>query len=82
MIIEGMHYNENCECENCKMVSKNMKIINMKTKRQQKEEAWEKYQAIKDQALEEYNEIEKQAYKEFRAKCKAIDEQVEDKDNK
>jgi len=30
MIIEGMHYNENCECENCKMVSKNMKIINMR----------------------------------------------------
>ena len=31
MIIEGMHYNENCECESCTTVSKKPKQIGSMT---------------------------------------------------
>jgi len=65
----------------------------MKTKQQQKDEAWEEYLAISEPAIKEYKSIpnpawekfEKyeaiisQARKKYLAKCKAIDEQLEDK---
>ena len=48
-------------------------------KQEQKDEAWEKYEAIKDPALEKCKATTDQALEEYYAKCKKIDEQVEDK---
>lgn len=49
----------------------------MKTKEQQKDEAWETYKAIKDPAHEAYEAIENPAYDAYQAKCREIDAQDE-----
>jgi len=49
------------------------------TKKEQKDQAWEEYLAIIDPAWEEYLAIIDLERKKYEAKCKEIDEQVEDK---
>jgi len=47
MIIEGMHYNENCECESCKTVSKKPKQIGSMTNKKILEEFDDKFEIPK-----------------------------------
>ena len=45
------------------------------TNKEQKDQAYEAYQAIKVPAREAYQAIEAQAWEAYQAKCKEIDEQ-------
>ena len=49
------------------------------TKQEQKDLAWKEYDAIKGQAWKKYEAITDQAWEKYLAKCKKIDEQVENK---
>jgi len=47
-------------------------------KQEQKDRAWQEYQAITEPARKEYQAITSPAWKEYVLKCKMIDEQEED----
>jgi len=49
--------------------------MNKLTKKEQKDEAYEAYKAIKDPAWKAYKAIKDEAWKAYLAKCKEIDEQ-------